>query len=72
MTPRFLSSIGNDVALDQLIASENHARGEFIQAARIFQNVGAIVVGKRRAVLERREIEQIDIGKTPELIFTRW
>src|SRR5438876_11129512 len=63
---------GNDIALDQLIAGENHARGELIEAARILLNIRAIIVRELRAEFERREIKKIDIGKPPGMIFSRW
>src|SRR5437867_11740081 len=66
-----LQVFGNDIAFDQLIAGKDHTPGEVVQAARIPQNVSAIVVRKCRAELEWREIEKIDTGKTPGLIFTR-
>ena len=63
--------IGNDVALDQLIVRKDHARRDFIESARLLQNSCAIVFGKQIAEFERRQIEKIDIGKSPELIFAR-
>ena len=60
-----------DIAFNQLVAGENHTRGELIEAARIFQNILAILLRKRAAELEWRQIEKIDIGKAPELIFAR-
>src|SRR5205823_454668 len=60
---------GNDIALNQLIPSENHPGGELIQAARVMQNIAAIFIRKLRADFERREIEKVDIRKSPGLIF---
>src|SRR6266446_5237372 len=60
---------GNDIALDQLIAGENHARGELIEAARILLNIRAIIVRELRAEFERREIKKIDTRKSPRLVF---
>src|SRR5262249_9287227 len=62
----------NDVALDELIIRENHPASVMIEAARILQNIFAIIFGERTANLVRREVEQTDIGKSPRLIFPCW
>ena len=68
----FLQVVGDDIALDQLIAGKNQARRELVQAARILQNIGTIIIRKHGTDFEWREIEKIDIGKTPGLIFAGW
>src|SRR5438046_7388227 len=65
----FLQLFRNNIALDQLIAGKNHPAGEFIQSARVMQNVAAVVVRKFGAEFERCEIEKIDIREAPGLIF---
>ena len=62
---------GNDVPLDQLIARKNQARRVFVEPARILQNIFAIVFRKQIADFEWRQIEKINIGKSPALIFSR-
>ena len=44
MTPRFLQLFGNDVPLQELIVGENHAAGDFIETARMFENFVAVVI----------------------------
>src|SRR6266566_704285 len=68
----FLQVVGDDIALDQLIAGKNQARREFVQPARVFQNIGTIIIRKRGAKFKWRKIEKIDTGKTPGLIFAGW
>src|SRR6202035_364558 len=60
---------GNDVALDELIIRENHPASVTIEAARILQNIFAIIFGKRTADLIWRQVEQADIAESPGLIF---
>ena len=66
-----LQLIRNDVAFDELIASENQSRRDFLKSARLLENRVANIITLSSAKLERRKIEKIDIGKPPELIFTR-
>ncbi|SRR6266849_4062241 len=66
-----LQLLRNDVAFDQLIAGENQSRRDFIESARLLENRVANIIALSSAKLERRKIEKIDIGKPPELIFTR-
>jgi len=66
-----LQLIRNDVAFDELIASENQSRRDFFKSARLLENRVANIITLSSAKLERRKIEKIDIGKSPELIFTR-
>jgi len=54
-----------------LIAGENQSRRDFIKSARLLENRVANIITLSSAKLERRKIEKIDIGKPPELIFTR-
>src|SRR6266446_6748863 len=58
-------------ALDQLIAGEDQTRRDFIKSVRLLENRVANIITLSSAKLERRKIEKIDIGKPPELIFTR-
>src|SRR5947207_6342989 len=67
-----LQIFGNDIALDQLIVRENQTRRELVEAARVFENIFAIVIRQCPAEFERRQIEKVDIGKAPELIFAGW
>src|SRR5207302_1802337 len=66
-----LQLLGNDVTFDQLVAGENQSRRDFIEPARLLENRVANIITLSSAKLERRKIEKIDIGKSPELIFTR-
>src|SRR4051794_578005 len=61
--------VRNNVALDKLIVGKDHSGRAFAQAARIFQYVVAIILGKRVADFKRRKIEKIDTRESPELIF---
>ena len=65
----FLQVFGDDIALDQLIVREDHACSVLIEAARVFQNIFAVVFRERPADLERRQIKKADIGKSPGLVF---
>ena len=64
-----LQRFGNNIALNKLIAGENHRRGNVAEPARLFEDGNAIVVTQRSAKGEWREIDKINIGKTPKLIF---
>src|SRR5437867_2214510 len=66
-----LQLLGNDIPFDELIAGENQSRRDFIESARLLENRVANIVTLSSAKLERRKIEKIDIGKSPELIFAR-
>ena len=57
----FFQVFRNDVALDQLVVREDHPTRVLLEAARIFQNIFAVVLRKRRTGLERRQIEKTDI-----------
>src|SRR3982074_320172 len=59
----FLQVFGDDIALDQLIVREDQACGILIEAARVFQNIFAVVFRKSPADLEWRQIKKTDIGK---------
>src|SRR5438552_5327254 len=69
--PAFLQLLGNDVTFNQSIAGENQSRRDFIESARLLKDRVANIITLSSAKLERRKIEKIDIGKSPELIFTR-
>ncbi len=66
-----LQLLGNDVTFDQLIAGENQSRRDLFKSARLLENRVANIITLSSAKLERRKIEKIDIGKSPELIFAR-
>ena len=63
--------IGNDITFDELVASENQTRRDFVEPARLLENRIAVLVRQCSAELERSKIEKIDIGKSPGLIFSR-
>jgi len=64
--------IGNNIAFDELVASENQTRRDFVEPARLLENRVTFLVRQCSAELERRKIEKADIGKSPGLIFSRW
>jgi len=45
--------IGDYIAMNQLIAGKDQASGDFIECARLIENLGTVVVGHRSAELER-------------------
>src|SRR5712692_4595432 len=53
-----LQLIGNDIALDELIARENQSRCDFIESARLLENRVANFITLSAAKLERRKIEK--------------
>ena len=57
----FFQVFRNDVALDQLIVREDHPTRVLLEAAGILENIVAVVFRKRRAYLERRQIEKTDV-----------
>ena len=68
----FAELFRNDISFQKLIARENQARGYFIKSIGLLEDRSAGLIRNGAAKFERREIEQIDIGKPPRLIFTRW
>src|SRR5437667_8244577 len=64
--------IGNNIAFDELVASENQTGSDFLEPARLLENRVPLLVRQWSAELERRKIEKADIGKSPGLIFSRW
>src|SRR5207244_10520902 len=64
--------IGNNIAFDELVASENQTRRDFIEPARLLENRVTLLVRQCSAELEWRKIEKADIGKSQVLIFSRW
>src|SRR6266478_2303331 len=46
--------IGNDIAFDELVASENQTRRNFIEPARLLENRVALLVRQCSSELERR------------------
>jgi len=40
----FFQLLGDNVAVDEFIAGENQARGDFIECARLFENRSALIV----------------------------
>ena len=49
-----LELFGNDIAVNQLVAGEDYARGNFIEPPGLLENRGAIFVRERASELERR------------------
>src|SRR5438067_7996824 len=64
--------IGNNIAFDELVASENQTGRDFVEPARLLENRVPILIRQCSAEFERRKIEKADIGKSPGLIFSRW
>src|SRR5256886_11861620 len=64
--------IGNDIAFDELVASENQTGRDFVEPARLLENRVPLLVRQCSAELERRKIKKADIGKSPGLILSRW
>src|SRR5438105_1607098 len=67
--PAFLEIFGNDGSFHELIIRENHPPCDLAETLRIFQNISAVLVRERSRSLEGFEIEKINIGETPWLIF---
>ena len=57
------------VAFEKVIVCEDEPARFAVQSDRLFQNFGAIVIGRRISRLIGRKIQHIDIGETPRLIF---
>jgi len=68
----FAELFRNDISFQKLIARENQARSYFIKSIGLLEDRSAGLIRNGAAKFERREIEQIDIGKPPRLILTRW
>src|SRR5205823_9408514 len=64
--------IRNNVAFDDLVASEDQTRRDFVEAVRLLENRVPILIRQCSAEFERRKIENADIRKSPGLIFSRW
>src|SRR5947207_12482632 len=64
--------IGNNIAFDKLVASENQTRRDFVESARLLENRVPLLIRQCSAEFERRKIENADIRKSPGLIFSRW
>ena len=64
--------IGNNIALDELVASENQTGRDLVESARLLENRVPLLIRQCSAEFERRKIENADIRKSPGLIFSRW
>src|SRR5207244_13552873 len=64
--------IGNNIAFDELVASEDQTRRDFVGAARSLENRVPLLLRQCSAEFERRKIENGDIRESPRLIFSRW
>src|SRR5205814_2388138 len=62
--------IGNNIAFDELVASENQTRRDFVETARLLENRVSLLIRQCSTKFERRKIENADIRKSPGLIFS--